>query len=145
MVTRWARRVEDLSKIDVELKEVTGGVSIVTDNPLQLSNVSVDLEITAPPDMRPDIRNGVGATSYEGRAGGVCRFSTGVGNITLRLPADVNVEVDLSAGVGSVTVGFPVTGQVSQHVVIGTIGTGTDGEIYAQAGVGSITVIGQNP
>jgi hypothetical protein len=145
VVTRWAGRVEDLSKIDVELTEVTGGVRVVTDNPLQLSNVSVDLVVTAPPDMQPDIRNGVGGTSYEGRAGGVCRFSTGVGSITLRLPADVNVEVDLSAGVGSVSVGFPVVGQVSQHVVIGTIGTGMDGEIHAQVATGSIAVVSQNP
>jgi hypothetical protein len=73
----------------------------------------------------------------------MCRFNTGVGSVRLSLPADVNVQVELSAGTGSVTVEFPVDGQVSQHLVVGTIGTGQDGEIVAAVGVGSISVVRQ--
>jgi hypothetical protein len=68
---------------------------------------------------------------------------TGAGIITLRLPADVNVEIYLSVAAGTVRVDFPVVGQVNEHVVDGVIGTGADGRIVAQVGSGRIIVIPQ--
>ena len=115
-------------------------VRITTANPSSLQQASVDLEITVPPDMRPSVQNGAGSVLYQGPAAGECIFSTGAGSITLKLPADVNVEVYLSVGAGSITVDFPVDGQVSTHVVEGTIGTGADGSVDARVGAGTIAV-----
>lgn len=141
VATRTADRIEDLGQIQVEMTEVSNGVEVVTDNPSNLENVSVDLTITVPPDTRPVIHNGVGSTSYDGRCEGECQFDTGVGGITLRLPADVNVTVELTVGVGAVHLGLPVVGVVSQRIVNGTIGTGKDGTVYAHVGVGDIKLI----
>jgi hypothetical protein len=82
---------------------------------------------------------GAGGIDYEGEPLGNCRFETGAGDIILRLPADVNVEVDLDTGIGEVdTDGFDVHGTVSRGEVKGTIGTGSQGEIKAQTGAGDI-------
>lgn len=136
--TKRASRVEDLSGIGLEMTETAGGVRIVTSNPSQLKNVSVDLAITAPPEVRPSIGNGVGVTNYRGAAEGLCRFDTGAGTIQLRLPPDANVTVQLAVGAGSIHLGFPVSGQVGPQLVNGTIGTGADGAIFAHVGAGDI-------
>jgi hypothetical protein len=140
---KWAERQEDLEEIDVEMSMMQGSVQILCDNPSDLDNVSVDLEVTTPADTRPTLTIGVGSTRYEGRAEGECHFETGVGSIRLALPADVNVSVQLGVGVGSIEVGFPVIGQVSGTSVNGIIGTGLDGEIDAHVGVGSIVLVPQ--
>lgn len=140
---KWAGDAGDLDQIEVEMIAVQNGVRVTTANPSALSNVSVDLEITVPPDTRPTLINGAGKTSYVGRAEGVSRFALGAGSITLKLPADVNVEVYLSIGAGSIDVDFLVDGQVSEHIVDGIIGTGADGRIEAQVGAGAIIVIRQ--
>lgn len=140
---KWAERPEDLEEIDVEMSMMQGGVHIMCDNPSELDDVSVDLEVTTPADTRPTVTNGVGSTTYEGRAEGECHFQTGVGSIRLALPADVNVSVQLAVGVGSIEVEFPVVGQVGETVVNGIIGTGLDGEIDAHVGVGSIVLVPQ--
>jgi len=143
VATRWAEREADLAEIEVEMIAVPGGVRIVTENPLELDDVSVDLEITTPSDTRPTLQNGVGSTNYVGRAEGACYFQTGVGSITLQLSADVNVAVQLAVGVGSINVAFPVVGEVSEQLVSGIIGTGLDGQIYAQVGVGTMRLVPQ--
>ena len=78
---------------------------------------------------------------YQGSAEGECRFSTGAGDILLRLPEDIDVEVHLSVGVGSISVGFPVDGTVGAHAVDGMIGSGTAGRIVAESAVGRITLV----
>jgi hypothetical protein len=143
VATKWAQREEDLPHINIEMTEVPGGVNITADNPQNLDDVSVDIEVTAPPDIRPTFATGVGSVSYEGRGEGECLFGSGVGSITLKLPADINAEVQLSVGVGSIYVEFPVVGQITQQSVVGTIGTGADGQINASAGVGSISMTSQ--
>jgi hypothetical protein len=90
-----------------------------------------------------DAHTGAGSIDYEGRPQGSCRFETGAGSIKLRVPDDVNVEVDLDTGVGSVDVSLPVDGQVSKDRVRGTIGSGDEGEIRARTGAGSIDLIGR--
>jgi DUF4097 and DUF4098 domain-containing protein YvlB len=77
---------------------------------------------------------------YEGAPSGDCRFDTGAGEIILRLPEDPDVRLDLSTGLGAVSVDFGVDGRVSVRSVEGTIGDGSQGTIYARTGVGAISV-----
>jgi DUF4097 and DUF4098 domain-containing protein YvlB len=84
---------------------------------------------------------GTGGIDYEGRPYGDCRFKTGAGSITLRLPADLDMEVELDTGAGSIGVGYAVEGKVTKREVEGTIGTGTAGRLYAHTGTGGIDLI----
>jgi DUF4097 and DUF4098 domain-containing protein YvlB len=85
---------------------------------------------------------GAGEIHYEGDPRGENTFSTGAGNITLRLPADADVEVELDSGIGNVSIGdFDVEGDVSGSEVDGTIGTGEDATIDAHTGAGNITLV----
>lgn len=85
--------------------------------------------------------SGAGNIDYQGAPQGDCRFEVGAGNIDLRLPADLSMEVDVETGVGNVDVGFPVDGQVTRRSVQGTIGNGDQGKIYAHTGAGNIDLI----
>ena len=90
VATRWARNKGDLDLIEVDMIELQNCFSVATRAPSGLNAVSVDLEITAPADTRPTVRNGVGSTSYEGRAEGESHFETGVGGVELILATDIN-------------------------------------------------------
>jgi hypothetical protein len=83
---------------------------------------------------------GAGQIIYEGTPSGDCYFSTGAGEITLWLPADLDMEVDLSTGIGVVGVEFRVDGQVKPREVKGVIGDGSQGWINAHTGAGAITL-----
>lgn len=87
---------------------------------------------------RVQMNTGAGAIYYEGDLQGTCRFTSGAGRIQLILPADLNMEVDLSTGLGSVNVSHTVVGQVTRRSAKGYIGTGRQGSINAFTGVGSI-------
>jgi DUF4097 and DUF4098 domain-containing protein YvlB len=84
---------------------------------------------------------GAGNIGYQGTPQGDCRFETGAGNITLALPADPNVQVDLNTGTGNIDVDFAVDGQVTRRQVRGVIGSGAQGKIYAHTGTGNIDVV----
>jgi hypothetical protein len=84
---------------------------------------------------------GAGSIGYQGTPQGECRFETGAGNITLTLPAGLNVQVDLDTGTGDIDVDFAVDGQVTRQEVLGTIGSGAQGTIYAHTGAGNIDVV----
>jgi DUF4097 and DUF4098 domain-containing protein YvlB len=81
---------------------------------------------------------GTGSLRYDGIPEGACRFETGTGSIWLALPDDLNAEVDLSVGTGSVESDFFVDGQVTKKSVRGTIGRGDWCSIQADTGTGSI-------
>lgn len=81
---------------------------------------------------------GSGGIEYEGSCQGECRFKTGSGSITLRLPADLDARVDLHTGSGSIDVAYPVDGQASRNDVQGVIGSGDGATLYAHTGTGSI-------
>ena len=87
---------------------------------------------------RVQMDTGAGAIQFQGELQGNCRFTSGVGEIRLELPADLNMQIDLSSGLGSVDVGYPVVGQTSQRSAKGYIGTGSEGSIYAFTGAGGI-------
>jgi hypothetical protein len=141
--TRRAPRRSDLDRIIVTMTAHHGGVDICADNPRNVRNASVDLEITAPASAIPRINAGVGNIDYSGRPGEGCRFTTGVGLIRLRLYSDVNITVDLSVAVGMIYLDFPVDGRVSSlpGVVRGTIGSGDEGHVYARSAVGNIYLV----
>lgn len=88
-----------------------------------------------------------GDIDYRGHPEGNCHFETNGGNIELRLPADINVEVELktpaSCDTCDITVDFDVDGRVSRRRVSGTIGSGDEGEIYAKTSGGDINLIRQ--
>lgn len=136
--TKWAYSVPNLAKISVEMSKTEQGLYIKTDNPSDLEDVWAVLEITVPTSSRMDITVGVGTIDYLGRPLGTSFFSSGVGNIILRLPADIGHRLELAAGVGSISLQFAVTGEVSLNDVSGYIGSGSEGEIFATVGVGDI-------
>lgn len=89
-----------------------------------------------------DLTSGAGEIDYEGDPRGDCFFSNGAGGITLRLPADADVEVTLTTGIGAINLGgFDVEGEISRMEVDGVIGTGEDASIEAHTGAGSITLV----
>lgn len=67
------------------------------------------------------------------------RVATGVGNVTVSLPADFSAELDGSTGVGHITVDFPVTvsGSLAGSSVRGRIGKGGP-TLRVHTGVGSV-------
>jgi hypothetical protein len=88
---------------------------------------------------RAILDTGAGNVSYEGRPEGDCRYETGAGNIDLSLPADVDVQVELNTGIGSIDAGdFDIEGEVSRRSVDGSIGSGAQGQIEARTGAGNI-------
>ena len=88
-----------------------------------------------------DAHTGAGNIDYQGAPQGDSRFEVGAGNITLVLPADLSMEVELQTGMGNIDVDFPVDGQATGRRVQGAIGGGTQGSIYAQTGAGNIDLI----
>lgn len=143
VATRRATSQSDLESLEVNVMSYQSDIEVMTENPMNLKQTSVDLEITAPADAMPLVNTAVGEIDYKGRPTGFCRFATGVGSIRLRLPTDVNVALDLSTGVGSIHMRFPVIGEVSSQpsFVRGRIGHGGDGQIEAATAVGSIYVV----
>jgi hypothetical protein len=87
------------------------------------------------------VNTGAGGIDYEGSPKGECTFHAGAGTITLRLSADANVSVDLSAGLGDVRSDLTVSGTVTRRLVRGTIGTGRGASVSASAGVGSVELL----
>ena len=90
-----------------------------------------------------DAHTGAGSIDFRGRPRGNCRFDVVAGTIKLRLPADVNVKVDLDTSAGDIDVELPVDGKVSNRNVNGIIGSGDEGEIRAHVSAGNIDLVSQ--
>lgn len=126
--------------IDGDIRVSTGAGQVT------LSDVAGDIEAHTGAGLmevsgasgRVEMGTGAGAIHFQGELQGACRFTTGAGEIRLELPADLNMKVDLTSQLGNVNVGYAVVGQTSQRSARGTIGTGSDGSIYASTGVGTI-------
>lgn len=166
----------NLRRIDVQMTGQDGGVLVKARKQGNLSNASVDVEITAPASARLEVRTGAGTIdvrgvhggidvhsgagtieardvsgqariglgageiTYEGRPAGSCRFETGVGAILLKLPEDLDVEVDVGTGLGSISVDYAVDGRVTTRDAWGVIGDGSQGSIFAHTGAGNVTL-----
>jgi hypothetical protein len=86
------------------------------------------------------VNSGAGTIEYQGRPEGDCRFWSGAGTITLRVPRDLDMNVDLSTSLGTVRSDFGVSGHVSLRSIQGAIGTGDDARITARSEVGTVTL-----
>lgn len=139
--TRRAAREQDLNKIVIAVTSTSNEIDITAQNPSELQNVEADFEISVPPGTKVELISDVGNILYRGRPRDINRFNVGVGSIALYLPANVNVYVDLSVSVGSVSSSFIVDGTVSNTRILGLIGSGADGEIRASTNVGNIEVL----
>jgi DUF4097 and DUF4098 domain-containing protein YvlB len=135
---------------DVELRNLAGGVEVdIGTGDATLMGVDGEANVHsgtgnmsvlgASGPARLDV--GTGDIDYEGAPEGDCRFETGTGDIRLKLPADLNVRVDLEVGTGSIDVGYDVEGDVSRRDVRGTIGSGQEGTISAETGTGDIDLV----
>ena len=87
--------------------------------------------------------SGSGSIEYAGWPQGDSRFQTGSGGITLVLPAELDIAVDLLSVSGQVEVGHELSGPatVSRGEVKGVVGTGEDGSIWARTGSGNIRLV----
>ena len=122
----------DTGSGQVDLEAVVGEINAHT------GSGGMDVRLSTGPVR---LETGSGGINYQGTPEGDCRFQTGSGGITLRLPSDLNAQVDLHTGSGSIDVGYPVEGTQSRQDVKGTIGSGGDTNIWAQTGSGSINLI----
>ncbi len=156
--TRHAPRTTSLNQIDIQYEETSAGLHITSQlRRSGLSNTYVEFDIAVPADTNlildlgagavdisggggsARVKLGAGTIEYNGEPEGDCRFETGAGEIVLRLPADLNAEVDLDTGIGEVDItGFQVAGQVTRGRAVGTIGRGGDLSIYAHTGAGRV-------
>jgi DUF4097 and DUF4098 domain-containing protein YvlB len=87
------------------------------------------------------LSTGAGNIDYQGQPQGDYRLRTGAGTITVRLPKNANVVVDLETGTGKVKSDLNVQGHVTSRWVSGAIGSGDEGEIHASTGAGDIRLI----
>jgi hypothetical protein len=88
------------------------------------------------------LETGAGNIDYDGEPQGEGTFETGAGNITLRLPAEADLAIDLETGIGDIDLGgFAVQGDTSGTDVRGTVGSGEQATIEAQTGVGNIELV----
>jgi len=144
VATKYAEATQGLGSIQLMMTQQAVGLLVVAENPLNLSNASVDIEITAPPEARFDANTGVGDVIFAGRPRGSNASSTGVGSLVFTMPADVNLAFDLRLGVGQFVVEFNYNPeQASGNYLKGTIGSGDEGSIRAQTGVGDIRLLRQ--
>jgi hypothetical protein len=90
---------------------------------------------------RMHLDTGTGSIAFRGELWEDCRFETGAGSIELRLPTDLDMEIDLGTGAGTIEVGYSVDGIVGKREVRGVIGSGQDGSINAQTGTGGIDLM----
>jgi hypothetical protein len=127
------------SRLDLELGAGTVDVQGIS-GPIDIQDGAGSVDVRgARGAARVDV--GAGQIRYEGEPSGECRFETGAGEIILRLPADLNMQLDVSTGAGAVSVDYDVDGQVSTTGdVEGVVGDGSEGSIYAHSGAGSISV-----
>lgn len=134
----------------VDLRGLNGGVSVNSGaGSVQMIDVtgridaatgagSLDVRGAAGPAR---LTSGAGSITYEGAPSGDCWFHSGAGSITLVLPEDLHMQVDLETGAGTIDVDYDVEGQVARREVRGTIGRGDQGRIDASSGMGSIDLV----
>ncbi len=79
-----------------------------------------------------------GSIEYRGMPADDCSFETGSGSITLDLPADLDMAVDLSTNTGNVDISCDLVGSATRSSAEGVIGDGFKGKIYAHTGSGSV-------
>jgi DUF4097 and DUF4098 domain-containing protein YvlB len=134
---------------DTEVRGLAGDVVVFTGaGSVRLSDLEGDIEAYTGAGTvevreargRVRLESGAGTIYYRGQPEGSCEFVSGAGTIHLVLPSDLDMEVDLSSGMGSVDVDHSVAGRVTRRDVKGVVGSGENGSIHARTGLGSIQV-----
>ena len=134
VATKRVRRRSDLDRIEVNMTERSGGLVVETERPFGMSNVSVQLEITAPVGTRLDLHTGSGSVTVRGLSGTV-KVDTGSGSVTV---ADVTGDVDAHSGSGSVEIS-DVNGAIDARSGSGSLEVhGATGPVRLNTGSGSI-------
>ncbi len=100
VITKSARNQNELNRIEIEIQDEDGGLSIVSSAPSSLHNAWVKLEIKAPVATTVDMETGSGSLEATGLQGRISAH-TGSGSIELR---EVIGSVDASTGSGGITV-----------------------------------------
>jgi hypothetical protein len=115
-----------------DVRGLRGGVEAVLGaGSLTISDVSGEI----------DAKTGAGSIEYHGAPAGDCSFDVGAGSILLGVPTNLNMSVDLMAGLGGVHSDLKVDGTVTRRRVQGTVGTGDQGTLTAHSGVGGIDLV----
>ena len=96
VATKKAPRIGDLGRIEIQIDEQNGGLTIRTSKPSGFTNASVNLEITAPASTRLDVDTGAGNVDVDGLTGGIDAH-TGAGNVDARGAAGTT-RLDTGAG-----------------------------------------------
>ena len=136
VVTKSARNQNDLNRIEIEMQDKDGGLSIVSSAPASLHNAWVKLEIKTPVATSVKMETGSGGLEAVGLDGAISAH-TGSGSIEL---LDVAKSVDASTGSGGITVVGP-RGDVIAHTGSGKILIGeVKGMIDASTNSGSLSV-----
>ncbi len=86
------------------------------------------------------IETGAGTIDYEGLPTGESQMHTGAGTISIALPREANLQIDLHTGLGKIDAQVDVDGQISPTKVSGILGTGDDGTLTANTGAGAISI-----
>ncbi len=143
MTVTVPREMDLTARVDVgrlQIEGVTGNMEIS----VQVGDVIL---ADVAPTEKLTVRTRVAGVDFVGslapRAG--YEFSTDVGKITLRLPADSAFHLDARSDIGDVSVGFPVAGYSSRDLVIGKEVRGEVGEnpttsLYLRSRVGGIAI-----
>lgn len=100
------------------------------------------ITISRAENMVLDLKSANGGIDFEGSlADGPHNLKTSFGSITLKLPEETNLDVDLTTSFGSIDVGFDLstTDHNSYNQVTGKIGAGGD-LLQAETNNGSITI-----
>lgn len=119
---------------DIEIHDTDGETTVSTGGGnIQILGANGEIQVNT----------GAGDIDYQGHPQDTCRFDTGRGHIKLRLPADINVRVELETLAGDIAVDWPVDGYETQRRVRGNIGSSDEGKIRADTGNGDIDVIRQ--
>jgi DUF4097 and DUF4098 domain-containing protein YvlB len=162
------RAEEYLDDFDVQFRQTAGKVEVKAEMPSRLRRVgrtpSVELEIAVPRDARLDVVTNVGEVEVIGVQGafdivsnvgdvtlrdvrfeGNSRVRSDVGNIELRLPADVAFTFSAKTNVGNVRVDFDVQNERSDDKVVGEsvegeIGTSPKVRVELRTKTGDIAI-----
>jgi DUF4097 and DUF4098 domain-containing protein YvlB len=106
-----------LERIAVDLYEREGAAVVQADTPPGMSNVTVELRITAPPDSRLKLETGAGTVDVRGIAGPT-EIHCGAGTVDVRRAKD---SVKVSMGAGTINYEGSPVGDCSFKTGAGTI------------------------
>ena len=163
------RAEEYLEDFEVNIDQPTNSeVTIEAETSRRLRNLgrtpSVDLEIAVPRDTRIDLVVNVGDVTVTGVQGafeiesnvgdvtlqdvrfeGDSRIENNVGNIELRLPADIAFAFSAESNVGDIRVDFDIQNERSEKKVVGgavegEIGTPPTAHVELETGTGDIKI-----